>query len=46
MDSTYSIEDIVQVKDPWDFTQQLKFREGSDMNYIYMSVYYNGDLWV
>ena len=45
VNSTYSITDYVQVKDPWTFHQQLKFKEGNDMNYLFMIIYYDGQKW-
>lgn len=45
IDDTYSITDEVEVKDPWNFEQILKFKEGEKIVYMIQSVFYDGTSW-
>ena len=45
IDDAYTISDLVEVSDPWNFMQSIKFTEGDSLNWFTTHIHYNGDTW-
>jgi len=46
VNDTYTLSDVVLVKDPWSFEQDIKFEEGDALNWMAMHVHFDGDKFV